>query len=107
MSKTVEHHFLDPTSDGGVGERWLRRRALESNGLGSDPDGVTLGQLGSSLLIKGGQGSFQSYCILEGSGQDRVCKVPGPVSRSWSALTACLVIRALRLGLRAGGVVYV
>lgn len=56
MSKTVGHHFLDPTSDGGMGERWLRRRALESNGLGSDPDGVTLGQLGSSLLIKAGQG---------------------------------------------------
>lgn len=58
-NKAAESHFLDLTSDGGVGEQCLGRQALESNGLGSDPGRVTLGQLQSlcasvdSLFVKG------------------------------------------------------
>lgn len=76
-------HFLDPTSDGGVGEWWLRRRALESNGLGSDPDFMALGQWGQ----------WGPLCCSELFTYKRELRIMPVVSHSWGKWTrSCMTV---------------
>lgn len=91
-------------SDGSEG-----RQALELRGLGSDPDYVTLGQL-QSLSVPPWALSLEKGDTIAFLGRvDEVVHVRYLTPSAWyfSSITTCLLIRALRLGLNAGGVVYV
>lgn len=91
-------------SDGSEG-----RQALELRGLGSDPDYVTLGQL-QSLSVPPWALSLEKGDTTAFLGRvDEVVHVRYLTPSAWyfSSITTCLLIHALRLGLSAGGVVYV